>query len=553
MRCALKRTLQSLTAGIMFCTIILACSQKIPGEQTPGNTPGNGTNDPSGQFTAHVLPTDNAQFGTDITITFTQPVITCNDWSISAGAASTYTKNYIYKYWNENATELTLHHLTPWPANSSVDIALFNIREASDMAPLEGNTHFTVRYSPAFAAIVSPDEYDIDVPPSTDIEVFFSKPTMTNNGWRVQIDAAEYNQFSTEATWNPAMTKLIINPAADISPGMHTITLSDFNSYDGASLAKTTSFTTYVNAITNPNAIDLQYVHGGAYSMGDIKNEFPNNMYGMKPAHFVEVDSFFIGKNEITYEQWTTIRAWAASNGYTDLIEGARGGGASEDAQNRCVESTQPVTTVSWYDAVKWCNALSEKEGLTPCYYTDTTRTAVYRTGIINLNNDCVEWNAGGYRLPTEAEWEYAAKGGPHTHNYSYSGSNRHTMGGNESWFFDYGWCYLFSDHAGDITYQRTIPVGSLLPNELGLYDMTGNVMEMCWDYYDPAYYQYCLDNTVADNPHGSVSPPDSSIRITRGGEWNNHDILYLLNAVRYPYWADNRHTNAGFRICRKS
>ena len=243
----------------------------------------------------------------------------------------------------------------------------------------------------------------------------------------------------------------------------------------------------------------------GSFQMGDA---FGEGSSSEQPVHKVIVSSFFLQARETTNAEWDTVRTWALANGYTDLRSSF---GKDPD---------HPVEVVGWMDVVKWCNARSQKERLVPCYYTNEARTQVLKTNPNSsyLTNEQVLWTANGYRLPTEAEWEKAARGGITGARFPWGDAISHQRANYKS-----NTEYRAYDESATRGHHPlcdsgiTTPVGSFAPNGYGLYDMTGNVSEWCWDRYNDDYYSSGENN----NPRGINS--GSGDRVIRGGAGDDY------------------------------
>jgi formylglycine-generating enzyme required for sulfatase activity len=266
------------------------------------------------------------------------------------------------------------------------------------------------------------------------------------------------------------------------------------------------------------------------------------------PPHQVRLSSYWIARHEVSQRQWDKVREWALAHGYPDLPSViARG-------------PEHPATSMTWMDAVKWCNALSEMDQLTPCYYQDNELTQIIRAGEDYITSRQVKWDANGYRLPTEAEWELAARGGlqrrrfpsgdelsPDEANYVGSGDLAYDKGGERP-----------APQLIDGRYPPTSPVGSLRANPLGLHDMAGNVAEWCWDMYDK-YYGISELTARGDDAAGvpllEVIDPKgadfSSTWVVRGGSWR-HRADDARCASRTDYRDPCRSLHIGFRVVRR-
>ena len=256
-----------------------------------------------------------------------------------------------------------------------------------------------------------------------------------------------------------------------------------------------------------PKLPEMVRVPGGTFEMGDVMGDKESDD---EQVHTVTMSDFMIGKYEVTFNEYD---AFCEATGREKPKDSGWGRG------------NRPVIFVSWYDAVEYCNWLSEQHNLQPVY-------------LIKGEMVTADWSAKGYRLPTEAEWEYAARGGGEKVRFG----NGKDVGDPKEINFN-------GKEASKMPYsvvgenrQKTVPVGSLnSPNELGLHDMSGNVWEWCWNWYGPY---------MKRAPKDYYGPESGDYRVMRGGSWYDY-ADYCRVSYRGRYGPDGRPVNYGFRLSR--
>jgi formylglycine-generating enzyme required for sulfatase activity len=265
-------------------------------------------------------------------------------------------------------------------------------------------------------------------------------------------------------------------------------------------------------SLVPPTTDGMVLIPAGPFTIGDSLDGLisPTNVY---------VSAFYMDVYLVTSNLWEGVYTYATSQGYVFNNAGSGKPPYLPEA------GYYPVDNVDWFDCVKWCNARSQLAGLTPVYYADAGLTQVFTNGD-NGTTVYANWGANGYRLPTEAEWEKAARGGlsglrfpwgdtisESQANYAPRSGEPYDLGGTQIYGYPYS------------AWPWTSPVGSFPANSYGLYDMAGNLWEWCWDLYSGSPPTGSAYLGGAD-PHGPSIIPPFGPRVLRGGVWSGYADL---------------------------
>jgi formylglycine-generating enzyme required for sulfatase activity len=289
-----------------------------------------------------------------------------------------------------------------------------------------------------------------------------------------------------------------------------------------AGVVKAAAFISDGSQLSGP-PVGMVLIPAGEFTMGDALDGL-----GDATPVSVTLSAFYMDVHEVSWSRWQSVYFWATNHGY-DFVSAGAGKAANH-----------PVHSLYWFDCVKWCNARSQQAGLTPVYYTDAGLAQVYTNGEVS---PYANWTANGYRLPTEAEWEKAARGGLSGQRFPWGNvinQNLANYHGTDYYSYDlgpYGHNPAFTN--GPMPY--TSPGGYFAPNSYGLYDMAGNVMEWCWDWYLPSY-------VGGIDPRG---PPYGVYRVLRGGSWIHNAYSSRCAARNDTFVPDDDYFHQGFRCVR--
>jgi len=391
------------------------------------------------------------------------------------------------------ATSYDIYYSTARPVSKTSGTRVPGVKSPHVVSPLENGTAYYFVVTASNAKGESTTSFEASAVPAAAPDIPTGVSAVEGNGsvtvtWTPVTGATSYNIYyaTTSSVSKKSGTKLAnlsgspytVRPLSNKTPYYFRVTAVNASGESGDSPWATAT------PLAEAPKPGLVRIPAGSFQMGDNLDNTGNAL----PAHAVNVDEFYIDRYETMYTFWKEVYDWAVANGYG--FDGAGSNGSFGKGNNL------PVVGINWYDSVKWLNARSEREGRTPVYYTDDAHTKAYKTGRVDLTNAQVEWTADGYRLPTEAEWEKAARGGLEGKRYPW---------GDE----------LGTGNAND-NMGSAVPVGIYQPNGYGLYDMAGNVFEWVWDWgSERQAYDWAVDG--AKNPHGPDSS-DTGTRIRRGG-----------------------------------
>ena len=273
----------------------------------------------------------------------------------------------------------------------------------------------------------------------------------------------------------------------------------------------------------------MAVIPAGSFTMGDT---IDGNQYRDAAPTNIYVSAVYMDQTLVPYGLWTSVYNYATNHGFVFTTNSAPGQGAN-----------YPVNNENWYDCVKWCNARSLYTGLKPVYFTDSALTLVYSNG--SVDSVYVNWSANGFRLPTEAEWEKAARGGYNGLRFPWGDAISET---NANYYSDGTLSYDLGPSGYNSNFDKgnqpwTSPVTFFPPNNYGLYDMAGNLWQYCWDWYASPYGQ-----PTTNNPTGPSA--STGVRVVRGGLWD-HDANFSRCANRFFHIPGDIRTEVGFRCVR--
>ncbi|MEO0339260.1 MAG: formylglycine-generating enzyme family protein, partial [Bacteroidota bacterium] len=309
----------------------------------------------------------------------------------------------------------------------------------------------------------------------------------------------------------------------------------------GKYAAQARSYTNQPTTIT-PDLPNMVFVQGGTFQMGD---QFGDGYSNEKPIHSVTLSDYYISNHEVTFKEF---KEFISSTNYKTEVE--KDGGSylwkesrwkkmnginwryDEEGNPRSTNTqNHPVIHINWIDAVAYCNWRSEKSGLQRVY--------TLADSIVKAN-----WDANGFRLPTEAEWEYAARS--RGKKEKWAGTSLETNLENYGNFCNHNCTLSWRDRKYNDGHKYLAPIKSFKPNDLGLYDMSGNVFEWCWDWYGDDYY---ANSNNANDPKG---PSSGSFHVYRGGNWSGPNG-YCRTSYRRSWGPGNSVPSAGFRVAMSS
>ena len=347
------------------------------------------------------------------------------------------------------------------------------------------------------------------------------KAEHTFSDWNVTKEASCTEKGERKATCTIcSYEKTEVTDKAEHTFGIWEVVTPPTTTEEGTSKRKCSicNFEETKSIITIPENFVL--IPAGTFQMGSNAGYDAN-----KPVHQVTITKpFYMGKYEVTqaeYEKYCSYGSSSPSSSYGD-------------------GDNYPAYFVSWYDALVYCNKRSMAEGLSPCYSisgnTDPSKWGTVPTSTDSTWNAVVcDWNANGYRLPTEAEWEYAARAGDNTvSSLTWAGTN------SESKLGEYAW---YTSNSSSKTHE----VGTKKANAFGLYDMSGNVREWCWNWYTNSY------NTGTEGGSDPTGASAGSRRVDRGGGWSSGSGRCAVSS-RYYYDPLSRiNGGLGFRVVRSA